>query len=64
MVYKPHDNYRYITNKNHSEIGVIFTNLANGTTLWMEPLANWRWEGIFVGEPWHVMALFVNDTLW
>ena len=27
LVYKP-INYRYIINKNHSEIGVMFTNLA------------------------------------
>ena len=29
LVYKPHEYYRYITNKNHSEMGVICTNLAN-----------------------------------
>ena len=28
MGYNP-INYRYITNKNHSEIGLMFTNLAN-----------------------------------
>ena len=37
LVYKPHEYYRYITNKNHSEIGVMFTNLKlsnGGTTLY------------------------------
>ena len=29
LVYKPHENYSYLRTINHSDIGVMFTNLAN-----------------------------------
>ena len=29
LVYKPHENYSYLRTINHSEMGVICTNLAN-----------------------------------
>ena len=48
LVYNP-INYRYITNKNHSEIGVICTNLAiylGGTTLYQRPMSNGRFPGV------------------
>ena len=29
LIYKPHEYYRYITNKNHSEIGHLFRDKKN-----------------------------------
>ena len=68
MGYKP-INYRYITNKNHSEIGVICTNLANelgshpvlGHTIFSHTVISKCW-GKKTGPKWgHTSAIDESD---